>query len=509
MKIWKSDHITWPIVVTIACAQFALLMGTHGNYGYFRDEFYYMACADHLDWGYVDHPPFSILLLAGIRALFGSSIHSIRLLPSLSGTLLVVMTAYLAHILGGKRLAIILSAIVAALSPTVLAFSDYFSMNAFDFLFWTGGYIILMHILKHPRPSLWILMGIVMGLGLQNKLSMAVFGLSMLLATAVTSKRKILFHKYAAYAGAVAALIFLPHLLWQQRHGWPIVEFITNAKMYKIAGSSPQQFLANQLILANPIIAPLLLAGLYWLLRGPSRRFSRLPGLIFVSALAVLIIQKSKAYYLAPAYTVLFAGAGCAVEDWAKGRLRWIGPVSLILVMMSGCISIPMTVPVIPPEDLIAFESWIGLRPPVEETSGRAELAQHFADRFGWENMTATVARVYGELPDEQKDACRIVTSNYGEAGAISFFGKKYNLPEVISGHNNYYLWGFGEGKIETIITVGIPANELEGLFGIVEQRATIHSPFAMPYETDLSLYICKDPLTPIATMWEKLRIFV
>lgn len=509
MSSRNFDHITWLIVGIIACGQFGLLMASHGNYGYFRDEFYYMACAEHLDWGYVDHPPFSILLLAAVRAVFGSSIHAIRLLSTLSGALLVVLTAYLTRILGGKRFAIFLSALIAALSPTVLAFSGFCSMNAFDFLFWAGGFIVLVNILKKPRSSMWILLGVLMGLGFQNKFSMAVFGVSMILAITITSHRKLLFNTNALYAAAIALLLFLPHIIWQHVNEWPTIEFITNATSYKIAGSTPLQFLANQLILANPIVVPVLLLGILWLLWGQTKRFSKLPGLVFILALLILIIQKSKAYYLAPAYSVLFSGAGCAVEDWGKGNLKWLKSLVVILVILSGCISVPMAVPVLSPEDLIEFETRIGLRPPVEERSGRAELAQHFADRFGWENMTATVARVYAKLPDSLRDTCRIVTSNYGEAGAISFFGKKYGLPPVVSGHNNYYLWGPGEGAIETIITVGISATELEGLFRTVERKATISSPYAMPYETDLPVFVCVDPLLSVSALWEKLRMFI
>jgi len=509
MHCGKYDHRTLLIVVMIAGAQFALLMATHGTYGYFRDEFYYMTCADNLDWGYVDHPPFSILLLAAVRAVFGSSIHVIRLLSSLSGAFLVIMTAYLARLLGGKRFAIILSALISALSPTVLAFSGFYSMNAFDFLFWAGGYITFVSIIKDPRPFNWSLLGILMGLGLQNKLSMAVFGASMILAIATTSHRKLIIEKNAFYAGLIALFLFLPHLIWQHANGWPTVEFIANAKMYKIAESSPGQFLVNQLLLANPLVAPLLILGLFQLLRNHRGRYSRPLGLIFAFAFAILILQRSKAYYLAPAYTALFAGAGCAVEKWGRGNLKWLKPLVVILVILSGCISIPMTVPVLSPEDLITFETRIGLRPPVEERSGRTELAQHFADRFGWENMTATCARVYAELPENQRTACRIVTSNYGEAGAISFFGKEYDLPPVISGHNNYYLWGYGDGEIETIVAVGFQIADLAGLFESVEQRATIRSPYAMPYETDIPVYVCRDPLISVTELWYKLRIFI
>src|SRR5258708_3147309 len=43
------------------------------RYGIFRDELYYLACSEHLAWGYVDQPPLSIALLAADRRLLGDS----------------------------------------------------------------------------------------------------------------------------------------------------------------------------------------------------------------------------------------------------------------------------------------------------------------------------------------------------------------------------------------------------------------------------------------------------
>jgi len=142
------------------------------------------------------------------------------------------------------------------------------------------------------------------------------------------------------------------------------------------------------------------------------------------------------------------------------------------------------------------------------ETREVAELAQNFADRFGWEEMVATVAGVYEELPpEEQAEAC-ILTGNYGEAGAIDFFGPEYGLPKAISGHNNYYLWGPGGCTGETVIAVNVPRGTLRTVFDDVEEADTVSCEYCMPDENNLPIYVVRSPKMPLEEAWPKFKFY-
>jgi hypothetical protein len=140
------------------------------------------------------------------------------------------------------------------------------------------------------------------------------------------------------------------------------------------------------------------------------------------------------------------------------------------------------------------------------ETRQVAELPQTFADRFGWEGMTETVARVYYRLPQEERSEACVLTGNYGEAGAIDFFGAKYGLPEAISGHNSYYVWGPRGCSGETVVSVGVPRKRLEGEFGRIDRAGTVRCRYCMPDENNLPVYVGRNPRLPFEEAWPRFK---
>src|SRR3954453_17811825 len=69
----------------IAAAKPGLHLYGGRNYGYFVDELYYLACARHLDWGYVDQPPLIAVIAKIARAVLGDSLSALRLPAALAG----------------------------------------------------------------------------------------------------------------------------------------------------------------------------------------------------------------------------------------------------------------------------------------------------------------------------------------------------------------------------------------------------------------------------------------
>jgi len=497
------------VLALLALAVFALHALTNGGYDYFRDEFYYLACADHLAAGYVDHPPLSILLLAASRRLLGDSLFALRLLPALASAALVFATGRAARALGGGVFAQGLAAVAVALAPVFLVVGNFYSMNAFEPLFWTAAGLILLRIIDGEDPRLWLALGLVIGLGLENKHSMAFFAFGVAAALLLSPQRRLLTSRWPWLGALVAATAFLPNLAWQVGNGFPTLEFMRHAQLLKNAALSPLEFVAQQILMLQPLTLPLWLGGLLWLF-SPAGRRHRAWGWIYVAVLAVLMAQHGKAYYLAPAYPMLFAAGATALESWTRDRRRWLRPAYTALLLAGGVALAPLGLPILPVDALVRYSRALGVQEGVRaENNALGQLPQHFADMFGWREMVATVAQVYHGLPPEDRRRCAIFGQNYGEAGAIDLFGKALGLPHAISGHNNYWLWGPGAFTGEVVIVIGGSAAELAPNCESLEQKAVTRCDYCMPFENNLPVFVCRSRGGRLGELWARVKRYI
>jgi len=503
------------ILLGLAALRLVLTLAFSGRYGYFRDELYYIACSDHLALGYVDQPPLSIGLLAVVRALLGNSLFALRLLPGIAGAAVVYLAGLLARKLGAGKFGQVLAALAALISPGFLSQSRYYSMNILDILFWTVAVYLALVIVKDDRPRLWPLFGIVVGLGLQNKYSIGFLVVGLVAGLLLTTARKHLF-KWSFWVGAaLAALIFLPHVLWEIRTGFPSVEFMRNASLYKNMPISPFGFFLAQVMEVGLIQAFLWLAGLGFFFFHREGKRLRLFGWMYVVVFLIMIATRAKAYYLIPIYPVLLAGGAVLVEDVsARAGRRWLRPVTAVLLVIFSALAVPFVIPVLPVESFIAYQDFLGIKPGQEERTAVGVLPQHYADMFGWEEMTATVAKIYQGLSPEERAGCLIYVRNYGQAGAIDFFGPKFGLPKASCGHNNYWLWGPPDWDGKVAIVFG-DNNDLEEStkdvspgFTTVEHVATFTHKYVMPYENGRPIFICRGAKGNIKDIWPQEKNF-
>ena len=480
------------------------------SYGYFRDEFYYIACSDHLDFGYVDHPPLSIALLALSRSLMGDSLVALRFLPAVAGALTVFITGLMVKELGGGRFAVLLAAVTVIVAPAYLGINNYYSMNSFDILFWTLSLYILILILKTENQKLWMLFGLIAGIAFQNKISILFLGFGLVVALLLTSKRRYLLSKWFWIGGLIAITLVVPNILWQVEYDWPTLEFTRRAQQFKVASISPLEFFLGQVLQMNPFSFPIWCAGLYYFLFSRDGNRYRTLGLIYVVVFTFLAVQNAKVYYLTPIYAVLFASGAVLFQRFIeRHKWNWMKPTSLTLLVVSALVIAPLALPVLPVENFIRYSKTLGVQPPTEERHHFGELPQHYADMFGWEEMVATVAKVYQSLSPEDQAKCGIYAQNYGEAGAIDFFGKRYNLPKATSGHNNYYLWGPREYTGEIMIILGGRLEDHEIGFEEVKQVAVTKCNYCMPYENNLPIFIARKLKAPIKEIWPRTRDYI
>lgn len=508
-SIGLCSAVTAP-VLCIAVAKMALNLAVTLGDDYFRDEYYYLACARRLAWGYVDHPPLSIAVLAATRAALGDGLVAIRLPAILAGGVGVVLVGLLARTMGAGRTAQWVAALAFAVMGTSLVFPSYFSMNPFDQVFWLLAALIAAVILGGGEVRLWLLFGVVVGFGLLNKVSIGFFVFGLMVGLALSPRRGQLLSPWLWAGGLIAAAMLTPHLVWQVFNGFPTAEFIRNAQTLKIVAQPPLAFLGAQVLQANPATLPLWLGGLAALLLMPSLRPYRPLGIAFVAVLGLFLVQQAKPYYLAPAYPPLLAAGAIALERWRDRRQwNWLAPVVAVLLLTSGTMVALLSLPILAPPTYARFSGALGITAPQEERQQLAALPQFLADRYGWENLAATVARVHAALPRNERARAVILAGNYGEAGALEFYAPRFGLPPVISGHNNYWLWGPGAATGEVVIVVGIAPQDLAAHCQSLEEATRVVSPHALPRETNLPVMICRGLRQPPTRLWGLLKRYV
>ncbi|MDR3721355.1 MAG: glycosyltransferase family 39 protein [Candidatus Acidoferrales bacterium] len=500
------------ILAGLALAKLVVQFAGIRHYGFFRDELYYMACGEHLAWGYVDQPPLIALVAWLSRHLLGDSLFSLRLLPVLAGAAIVFLTGLLTRELGGGRFAQFLAAAAMLFAPAYLAFDSFFSMNAFEPVFWLLCAWFGVRIVLGASPRLWLAFGAVAGLGLENKHSMAVFGFAIVAGLVLSGQSQLFRSRWIWIGGLVAFALFLPNLLWESRHGWPQIEVVRNAQLYKNIPISPLRFLGEQIAFLHPLALPVWLGGLAWCFFSTSGRRFRFLGWTYLIVMAIFMILGGKSYYPLPVYPLLMAAGGVAIEQFfessARQSLRAAFP-SLLIV--GGLIALPFGVPMLPVATFLRYSQMLPYSKVVktERDAVYAPLPQLYADMFGWDTMAETVAQVYQSLPATDHADCGILGGNYGEAGAIDHYGPALGLPQALSGHNSYFYWGPRGYSGGCMIIFGERSDEFIKYFGDVRRAATVTSPHAMPNEQRVPVYVCRKPIAPLAVLWPRFKMII
>ncbi len=476
------------------------------GYGLNGDELYYLACSDHLEWGYVDQPPLSLFLLHIQRLIFGDAMLSIRFLPAAAGFFTVLLTGLLARRMGAGIFGQLLSELCVLVAPVYLALNHMFSMNAFDILFWLGALYIIVCIIDGGKPALWIWLGLVLGLGFENKINVLFLIFGLVAGLLLTRQRRLLFTRWLWLCILTAVFLMLPNIIWQINHGWPTLEFIANARAHKMMGLSLPVYLLQQIVLMQPLTFLVWGTGLACLLvYKPFNRYRSL-GWCYIAVLAVFIVQGGKAYYLVPIYPLLFAAGAIAIERWLANR--WMRTAIVFVVLAAGVLTAPLGMPLLPVESFIKYQDAIGLRPSSGERFAEGRLPSFYANMFGWKKLTAMVDTVYRSLPVEDQMKCAIFCQNYMQAGAIDFYGQS-GLPHAICGHNSYWLWGMHEYSGDVMIVLGSNAGDLQKYFGEVTERARFRDEYIQPIHNDLPIFVVRKPKQPLASLWPKVKEFI
>jgi 4-amino-4-deoxy-L-arabinose transferase-like glycosyltransferase len=478
------------------------------SYGIFRDELYYLACANRPAFGYVDQPPFSIWVLAVWKFLLGDSLFVIRLLPAFVSSTTIFFLGMFTVRLGGSRSAVIIAAVTFMLTPLFFGMTGIYSMNVFDFFFWILAAYIFLQITESSNKNLWYAIGVVIGLGLLNKTSMLWFGAGVFIGTLFTPLREELKTKYPYIAAGIALLIFSPYIIWNFFHDWAYIEFMRNASQQKYGGMTPLSFFLNMILSLNPISFLIWIPGLLFYFFNKKSGLFRPLGYIWLATFAILFINwHSKAEYIAPAFQILFAGGAVMIVQW-NDRIKRLKYALAIPVIVLSILLSPLARPLLPVQSFLGYQSTLMLKTPDSEEHD-TELPRFYADMFGWADLAKDVYKVYKQLPEEEKKHTVIYCRNYGEAGAIEYFGKKYRLPKIVSPHNNYYYWWPEHSYITTVIIIGGNTDDNLRFFKQVEASGNHKTNYAMPYENNLTIFIGRGLKMPLQKISRINKIFI
>ena len=496
--------VTPSVVLGAACLLLHLILNT--RYGVFRDELYFIVCGQHPALGYVDQPPLAPLIAGASHALFGTALEPLRLAPALAMSASVALTAEFARILGGGRFAQWLCGVAVLVAPVFMVDGLILTTDFLQPQGWLGCSWCLVRLIQTKDQRWWIAFGAIVGVSMASKYLICFYIAGLAVGVLATPLRASLLKPWLYAGAALAVALSAPSLYWQAQHGWPFFELGAaglngkNVPLWRLA------LFGLELIFPGPLSAPIWLAGLWRFSVRPAQPDDRVFGIAYAVMFGLILALHGKPYYLTPIYPALFAMGAVAIEGWLASPLLRRAAVGGLVA--SGVLVAPFALPILPPSHFRDYAHTLGIQTysAANEREATGELPQQLADMFGWREMAAEVSSVYQALPPAERAKAVFFGRNYGEAAALDVYGPALHGPPAISGNNNYYLWGPKGFEGQVVIALGGDHDQLSKLFSSVQVAGQIHNRYAMPYETNVPIYVLRGPRQPLSSLWPSLK---
>ena len=476
------------------------------HYGFHGDELYFIICGQHPAWNYVDQPPVAPLLAAASQ-IFGPSLVLLRAVPALFAGAGIYVTCLLVTEFGGEAYAQVLTAIVVLFLPVLTDFGMKLHTDMVGLWSWPLITLWIVRLTKGENPRRWVAIGLLLGVSILSKYSVLFFAVALLMGLWFTPERRILYSRWIIAGVLIAAAMALPSFLWQVHYGYPMLELLRAVQHGKNVIVGPVAYLGQQLWISG-LLAPFWIIGLVWLFWRP--RFCFL-AYAYVLLIAMMIALHGKHYYPADVYPYLIAAGCVSIERWTGERRRLRTAIAAATVVL-GLVYFPVVMPVLPESWLASYytelHSLLHTSRGTIETEHRvpADLPGDFASMHGWTELTAIVSRVYKELPPADQTQAVVMAQNYSEAAAIEFLSQP-KLP-VISGHNQYFLWGPRGYTGDVLICVGANCDSVSEVYRTCSLQATLQAPWMYPSEYDIPITLCRGIKRPIAELWPLTKFY-
>ncbi|MGI8435625.1 MAG: glycosyltransferase family 39 protein [Chthoniobacterales bacterium] len=496
-----SDRKTTWLLLVAALSLFGHVLINH-RYGIHRDEFPMIDDARALAWGYVAYPPVTPFVARIALTLFGPSITGLRLLSTLGFCVAIVVSGLMARSLGAGRWGQVLAAVAVATSGIPLHSSSLFQYVTFDYLAWVLTAYFVMRLLQSGDERWWLAIGLALAFGALTKYTIGVLGVGLAVGLLLTPARRQLRSRWLWIGAALSLLLVLPNLWWQWQHHFISLDFLQHIHQRDVEEGRADHFLVEQLLIgSNPLTIPLWLAGLWFFFFTERGRAFRAVGWMYVIPLAFFIIARGRSYYLAPAYPMLIAAGSTWWSEKASNfrpTARVIAATATIFLVAAGGI---VTARLLLPVATIHSALW----------EKQIKLVGDFPDEIGWPELVDEVAAVCHGQTNANAGRVAILAGNYGEAGAINYFGPSRQLPRALSGVNSYWYRGYGEPAPETVVLIGYSRARAERYFQEVTLAGHLtNSAQVKNEETEdhPDIFVVRKPRKPWAELWPELQGF-
>ncbi|CAN5310663.1 hypothetical protein BH11BAC6_BH11BAC6_15380 [soil metagenome] len=405
-----------------------------------RDEFLYLAEGHHMAWGYMEIPPL-LSVFAWITNLLGGSMFWIKIWPALFSAFTFLLVGKIVISLGGKTFAIVLAWLPFMLDGYMRLFF-LFQPNFLEVFFWTAIAFSMIRYIQTTRNKWLYIFGISVGLGMMSKYSVAFYAASIMGGLLITRHRKIFLNKHLYAALLLAFIIFLPNLIWQYNHLFPVITHMQELQETQLQYIDHKDFIISQFMMNLPFVY-VWLAGLCFVMFVKNGKPFRVFAWAYLFVIILLIVLHGKDYYALGVYPVLFAFGGYYAEQLTI-KFKWVRYILLPLSITLGLFALPLIMPIAKPETLANYYHKTGL-----DKSGSFKwedlqyhpLPQDFADMIGWKGMAQKAADVYHSLPKDQQEKTFIYCRGYFSAGALNYYAKEVGLPEVYSDNASFLFW--------------------------------------------------------------------
>lgn len=500
--VWKRVD---PVILAIALFNIAVRLLVYDNLEYHRDELLYLSLGQHPDFGYATVPPLIGWISWCLQLAFDNSLFAIRLFASMLGGVMIFLVASIARELGGSRYGAILAATGLTVSGFFMRTFFLFHPVHIEVFLWTLCLLMIIKYINSGKNSFLIYFGIVAGFALLNKYLAGLLFIGLLLIIPFTRYRKIFSDRYFWFGLIAGGLIFLPNLIWQAVHGFPVFNHISELYDTQLVYMNGMVFFTEQLFL--PFIGSIFtVAGLVWLLSGRDAGRFRFLGFLAVFVILALFVIKGKSYYTLGIMPMLIAAGGSAFDRWFRNKvLRILFPLIIVVLAIPG---VPAGLPLWNKEGLKDYFAVLDEKYGMDllmrfEDGSIHSLPQDYADMIGWEELATLTDSAYTRVKD--KESAFIYAENYGQAGAVTIIGRKYGLPEAVSFHESFRYWFPHDFPVEIKSLVYINhtlGEDVAGLFSSITLIGRISDPDAREYGA--SVYLCEGPVTSFNDFWRK-----
>jgi 4-amino-4-deoxy-L-arabinose transferase-like glycosyltransferase len=494
------------LALTIAALELAT--GWVEPYGLFHDELYYWACAKRFDLGYVDHPPLAPWVLAASTAVLGDGPFTFNFVPSLCFAGVVLLTGWMAQRFGAGRFGQLLAGLCVGVMPLNLVMFSFYSVNAFEILFWTASTFLLVELIRTGNDRLWLGIGVVAGIALLNKHTFALLLAGIALGVVATPLRAHLRSRWLWLGAAIAVLLALPNLVWNLQHDWPSLTFYRSRPSIDLP-TTLWEALELQIWGVNPANVLIWVPGFLFLLFSHRLGAYRPFAIMFAALFAVILLSGlRRADRIAGIYPVVLAAGATFWDQWTSQRRLGARVALTGVILLVGALVAPATIPVLSPRATGEYLKALIERPEIETSDVGQAIPHYLMGRLEWNRFADEVVEVWDHLRPEAREHAVVLAPHWVFASVVEYYGRNRGLSPVVAPSNAYWFWREDAAGRDIVLAVAVEPKVLSVSFAEVREVRRFRCDYCVPFLDDTPIVIATGPRRPLEELLRQWRHF-